>query len=35
MKQTFITFSYGYQNDELCKILQKSISTFSNNQLKI
>jgi len=35
MNRSFITFSYGYQNDELCKILQKSISQFSSTQLKI
>ena len=35
MKRTFITFSFGYDNDELSKILLKSINTFSNYDLKI
>lgn len=29
MKRAFITFSFGYNNDELSKILLKSINTFS------
>jgi hypothetical protein len=35
MKRTFITFSSGYENDELSKILNKSIDTFSKYNLKI
>jgi hypothetical protein len=35
MKKTYITFSYGYENDELTKILKKSIDEFSEYDLKI
>jgi hypothetical protein len=35
MKKTYITFSYGYENDELTKILKKSINEFSEYDLKI
>jgi hypothetical protein len=35
MKRSFITFSYGYENDELVKILKKSIDEFSNYELKV
>jgi hypothetical protein len=35
MKKTYITFSYGYENDELTKILKKSINEFSEYELKI
>jgi hypothetical protein len=33
--KTFITFSDGYLNDELTKVLQESISTFSKYPLKV
>jgi hypothetical protein len=35
MKRTFITFSHGYQNNELTKILKKSISKFSDYGLVV
>ena len=35
MKKTYITFSHGYENDELTKILKKSIDEFSEYDLKI
>lgn len=35
MRRTYITFTHGYENDELTKILKKSIDEFSEYELKI
>lgn len=35
MKKTYITFSYGYENDELTKILKKSIDDYSEYDLVV
>jgi hypothetical protein len=30
MKKTYITFSYGYENDELTKILKKDLNELGS-----
>ena len=34
-KRSFITFTHGYKNNKLTKLLKKSIDTFSEYPIKI